>query len=345
MNDMMNLRRCGDRNGRRSKDEELGNPFFKGDCSSSNEWGDHGVTDDDYEGAPVFDDDYKEAPIFDDDQFEEESMPVYDTDIEYVIGKEEENMEDVVVVANDLCSSMIQTTLSVDFSKNINSNPHELIWSQKGNLVEAMAEKDAFLVDYVEGGLCVDNTDAGIVRRCNSGSNKDKGKGKEVCWTFLNMTEEVKNKNKKQNKRTETEFKEHGKWYPVFNKKPKLECWKCGKIGHFKRDCRSGKKNNANAGGSGKGSKDHSQDQGLDAIGVNQEIAIFVRINSLQYLIQMDINTQISDESQRMIISDDGPSEIPEPRKVKEFGKAKSSGSIFSILIEGSRDLVGSQYS
>ncbi|GJV44929.1 zinc finger, CCHC-type containing protein [Tanacetum coccineum] len=30
---------------------------------------------------------------------------------------------------------------------------------------------------------------------------------------------------------------------------------------HFKRDCRSGNKKNANAGGSGKGSKDHSQDQ------------------------------------------------------------------------------------
>ncbi|GJU97581.1 hypothetical protein Tco_1326852 [Tanacetum coccineum] len=98
MNDMMNLRRCGDRNG------------------------------DDYEGAPVFDDGYEEAPIFDDDQFEEESMPVYDTDIEDVISEEEENMEDIVVVANDLCSSMIQTTLSVDFSKNINSNPLELIW-------------------------------------------------------------------------------------------------------------------------------------------------------------------------------------------------------------------------
>nr|GEU55374.1 hypothetical protein [Tanacetum cinerariifolium] len=26
------------------------------------------------------------------------------------------------------------------------------------------------------------------------------------------------------------------------NKKPKLECWKCGKTGHFKRDCRSGKR-------------------------------------------------------------------------------------------------------
>ncbi|GJY65511.1 hypothetical protein Tco_0467749 [Tanacetum coccineum] len=78
MNDIMNLRRCKDRNGRRSEGEELGNPFF-----------------------------------------EEESMPVYDTDIEDVIeeeegfvgkggfGEEEENMEDIVVVANDLCSSMI----------------------------------------------------------------------------------------------------------------------------------------------------------------------------------------------------------------------------------------------
>nr|GEU45006.1 zinc finger, CCHC-type [Tanacetum cinerariifolium] len=36
---------------------------------------------------------------------------------------------------------------------------------------------------------------------------------------------------------------------------------KCGKTCHFKRDCRSGKKNNANAGGSRKGSKEQSQDQ------------------------------------------------------------------------------------
>ncbi|GKA71299.1 hypothetical protein Tco_0777438 [Tanacetum coccineum] len=147
MNDMMNLRRCGDRNGRRSEDEELGDPFFEGDCSSSNELGDHGVAGDDYEGAPVFDDGYEEAPIFDDDQFEEESMPVYDTDIEDVIeeeevfiekgrfGGKEDNIEDVVVMANDLYSSMIQTTC-VNFSKIINSNPHELIWFQKVNLVE-----------------------------------------------------------------------------------------------------------------------------------------------------------------------------------------------------------------
>ncbi|GJW51892.1 hypothetical protein Tco_0093243 [Tanacetum coccineum] len=60
------------------------------------------------------------CPVYDTDNEEEESMPVYDTDIEDVIeeeegfvGKggfsgEEDNIEDVVVVANDLCSSMIQ---------------------------------------------------------------------------------------------------------------------------------------------------------------------------------------------------------------------------------------------
>ncbi|GJV56043.1 hypothetical protein Tco_1457048 [Tanacetum coccineum] len=53
-------------NGRRSGNEGLGNPFFEGDWSSLMEWGDHGSGD--------------------------------------VIGEEEENMEDVVVVANDLCS-------------------------------------------------------------------------------------------------------------------------------------------------------------------------------------------------------------------------------------------------
>ncbi|GKD04670.1 hypothetical protein Tco_1179644 [Tanacetum coccineum] len=61
----------------------------------------------------------------------------------------------------------------------------------------------------------------------------DKGNGKEVGGPFVNMTEEGgKNKHHKQKKTS-----------------------------HFKRDCRSGKKNNANAGGSEKGSKDQSQHQ------------------------------------------------------------------------------------
>ncbi|GKB34682.1 hypothetical protein Tco_0879624 [Tanacetum coccineum] len=55
---------------------------------------DYGVVGDDYEGALVFNDDYEEATIFNDDQFKEESMPVYDTDIEDVI-EEEEGFDDV----------------------------------------------------------------------------------------------------------------------------------------------------------------------------------------------------------------------------------------------------------
>ncbi|GKC42648.1 zinc finger, CCHC-type containing protein, partial [Tanacetum coccineum] len=89
--------------------------------------------------------------------------------------------------------------------------------------------------------------------------DSDKGKGKEVARPSVNMTEEGKNKNK-QNKGKKRDFKEHDSGSGS-NKKPKLECWKCGKIGHFKRDCCSGNKKNENVGGSGKGSKDHSQDQ------------------------------------------------------------------------------------
>ncbi|GJY29902.1 hypothetical protein Tco_0405669 [Tanacetum coccineum] len=40
---------------------------------------------------------------------------------------EEDNIEDAVVVANDLCSSMIHTILSVDFEEDINTKSHELM--------------------------------------------------------------------------------------------------------------------------------------------------------------------------------------------------------------------------
>ncbi|GJZ65703.1 zf-CCHC domain-containing protein, partial [Tanacetum coccineum] len=120
---------------------------------------DYGVTGDDYEGPPVFDDDQYEKeivsgdvgnefvdnyPNFQEDgnnfsfssvvlRVEEESMPVYDTDIEEVFvgkggfGGEKDNIEDIVVVANDLCSSIIQTTLNVDFEEDINTKSHELM--------------------------------------------------------------------------------------------------------------------------------------------------------------------------------------------------------------------------
>ncbi|GJU54167.1 zinc finger, CCHC-type containing protein [Tanacetum coccineum] len=263
----------------------------------------------------------------------------------------------------------------------------------------AMAKEDAFLVDYFKGGLCVDNTDAGIVGRCNSGSNKDKGKelwdsleskymaedssskkflvsnfnnykmvdsrpvmeqynellrilgqytqhglkmdesisvssiidklppswkdfkhtlkhgkddlslvqlgshlrieeslraqdidkgkGKEVGGPSVNMTEEGKNKHNKQNKGKKRS--NENKSSSSSNKKPKLECWKCGKTGHFKRDCRSGKKNNANAGGSGKGSKDQSQDQGQNLVNIwNSFVKYSVSLISEAFFVQVD---------------------------------------------------------
>ncbi|GJW95370.1 putative reverse transcriptase domain-containing protein [Tanacetum coccineum] len=81
--------------------------------------------------------------------------------------------------------------------------------------------------------------------------DSDKGKGKEVGGPSVNMTEEGKNKHNKQNKcKKQSNEKNSGS---SFNKKPKLECWKCGKTGHFKKGCQSVNKKNANAGGSGKG--------------------------------------------------------------------------------------------
>nr|GEV72260.1 hypothetical protein [Tanacetum cinerariifolium] len=68
------------------------------------------------------------CPVYDIDN-EEASMPVYDTDIEDVIeeeeglvgkggiGGEEDNIEDFVVVDNEICYSMIQTTLSINLRK------------------------------------------------------------------------------------------------------------------------------------------------------------------------------------------------------------------------------------
>ncbi|GJZ85570.1 zinc finger, CCHC-type containing protein [Tanacetum coccineum] len=118
----------------------------------------------------------------------------------------------------------------------------------------------------------------------------DKGKGKEVAGPSVNMMEEGgKNKNNKQNKGKKRGFKDNNGGSGS-NKKPKLECWKCGKTGHFKRDCRSGnKKNNASASGSGKGSKDQSQDQGQNLVHVwNRFIKYSVSLISEAFYVQVD---------------------------------------------------------
>ncbi|GKA08080.1 zinc finger, CCHC-type containing protein [Tanacetum coccineum] len=77
------------------------------------------------------------------------------------------------------------------------------------------------------------------IEECLRAQNSDKCKGKEVVGPSLNMTEEDgKNRNNKQNKGKKCGSNENNGG-PGSNKKPKLECWKCGKTGHFKRECRS----------------------------------------------------------------------------------------------------------
>lgn len=116
----------------------------------------------------------------------------------------------------------------------------------------------------------------------------DKGKGKEVAEPSVNMIEEGgKNKNNKQNKGKKRGFKDNKHFS---NKRPKMECWNCGKTGHFKRDCRSGnKKSNASASGSGKGSKDQSQNQGQNLVhDYNRFIKYSVSLISEAFYVQVD---------------------------------------------------------
>ncbi|GKA37095.1 hypothetical protein Tco_0723660 [Tanacetum coccineum] len=116
--------------------------------------------------------------VYDTDNEEEESMPVYDTDIEDIIeeegfvgkggfGGEEDNVEDVVVVANDLCSLMIQTILSVDFMEDINTKSHELMSFKKSIIIKMLTKfssgayrkrafncKSKFVTEREEAGRC-----------------------------------------------------------------------------------------------------------------------------------------------------------------------------------------------
>nr|GEV63133.1 zinc finger, CCHC-type [Tanacetum cinerariifolium] len=63
-----------------------------------------------------------------------------------------------------------------------------------------------------------------------------KGKGKEiVASSLVNMIEDGKNKN--NNKNTKGKKRNNDGNNDGSNKKSKLTCWKCGKTGHFKRNC------------------------------------------------------------------------------------------------------------
>nr|GEU40204.1 cyclic nucleotide-binding domain-containing protein [Tanacetum cinerariifolium] len=116
------------------------NPFGRGNP---------GFHDDHYDN-PLLINETESEPIIWDIGDEEEEKNESDTDIEDVIeeeerfvrkgefGEEEDNIEDVVVVANDLCSSMIQTILSVDFEEDINTKSHELVSFGKSIIIKGI---------------------------------------------------------------------------------------------------------------------------------------------------------------------------------------------------------------
>ncbi|KAL6547209.1 hypothetical protein OROMI_022930 [Orobanche minor] len=81
------------------------------------------------------------------------------------------------------------------------------------------------------------------------------GDAKTMAGSTVNMMEEGESSKANKGKR---KFQGNNSKAP--NKKPKLTCWKCGKTGHFKKDCKSGKgggkvKNMA----ASNGSKDHGK--------------------------------------------------------------------------------------
>ncbi|GJU10570.1 retrovirus-related pol polyprotein from transposon TNT 1-94 [Tanacetum coccineum] len=100
---------------------------------------------DDHFDNPLLTKETEPEPIIWDIRDEKEEYPFEE---EGFVGKggfggEEDNIEDVVVVANDLCSSMIQTILSVDFEEDINTKSHELMsFGKRDTNLDATSTRD-----------------------------------------------------------------------------------------------------------------------------------------------------------------------------------------------------------
>ncbi|GJV61420.1 zinc finger, CCHC-type containing protein [Tanacetum coccineum] len=85
--------------------------------------------------------------------------------------------------------------------------------------------------------------------------DNDKPKGNNVAGpSVVNMVEHNNSSRYNDNKGK----RKHHDTRANPNKKPKVTCWKCGKPGHLKKDCKAGNVGNRANGSSTKGSKDGS---------------------------------------------------------------------------------------
>ncbi|KAL0325284.1 UNVERIFIED_CONTAM: hypothetical protein Sradi_5097700 [Sesamum radiatum] len=119
----------------------------------------------------------------------------------------------------------------------------------------------------------------------------DKPKGKDVVGSSsVNMVEDRRATKTNDKKGTR---KVHDNKHDGSNKKSRLTCWKCGKSGYFKRDCRVGKggnyfKNTNGASGSGKRSKDHNPNKGHNCNYTLNSVKHYVSLISEVFYVQDD---------------------------------------------------------
>nr|GFA89712.1 hypothetical protein [Tanacetum cinerariifolium] len=116
-------------------------------------------------------------------------------------------------------------------------------------------DKDELSLVQLGSHFCLKET----LRAEESGNEK----GKDVAGSSsVNMIEDDKNKN--NNKNNKAKKRKNGGNNDGLNYKSKLTCWKYGKTGHFKKDCRVKKNNGGNTSSSGQGSKDPNSSQGMN---------------------------------------------------------------------------------
>ena len=110
------------------------------------------------------------------------------------------------------------------------------------------------------------------------------GGTKTMTGSSVNMVEEGESSKAGKGKR-----KFQGNNNKGSDKKPKVTCWKCGKPGHFKKDCRSkgGGKGKNEAGSSG--SKDPGKQSGLFLVPTDHSVEnYYVSIISETFYVQDD---------------------------------------------------------